>query len=164
MSFTRKLAFSAVIAGLYAALTLLIPTGFGPLQLRVSEALCLIPFAWAPASWGLFVGCLLANIASPAGALDVIFGSLATLIAARMTARMKNRWLAPLPMAVVNGLIVGAVLAYTGAPDHFGSAFALFAAQIFLSELATGYLLGLPTLAAFMRLSAALGLPVRSFN
>lgn len=114
---TRSLCVSAVIAALYAALTLLLaPISYGNLQCRVSEALTLLPVLMPAAIPGLFVGCLLANILGGATVLDIVFGSLATLIAAIGTfALRKKPILAALCPVIANGLIVGAVLSYVWA-------------------------------------------------
>ncbi|MBQ2930898.1 MAG: QueT transporter family protein [Clostridia bacterium] len=109
---TRSLCVSAVIAALYAALTLLLaPISFGPLQLRLSEAMTLLPMVLPQAIPGLFVGCLIANLYT--GMLtDIIFGSLATLIAAIGTYLLrKNPLLAGACPVVTNAVIVGLVLA-----------------------------------------------------
>ena len=71
---------------------------YGPIQLRFSEALCVLPFLFPATVPGLFVGCLAANLLSPYGPLDIVVGSLATLIAAVWTSRVRRRWLAPLPL------------------------------------------------------------------
>ena len=114
---TRSLCVSAVIAALYAALTLLLaPISYGNLQCRVSEAMTLLPMLMPSAIPGLFVGCLLANILGGASILDVVFGSLATLLAAIGTyALRKKPLLAALCPIVANGVIVGAVLSYVWA-------------------------------------------------
>lgn len=118
---TRSLCVSAVIAALYAALTLLLaPISYGNLQCRVSEAMTLLPMLMPAAIPGLFVGCLLANILGGATVLDVVFGSLATLVAAVGTyALRKKPALAALCPIVSNGLIVGAVLSYVWALPLF---------------------------------------------
>ena len=87
----RSLCMSAVIAALYAALTLLLaPISYGPIQLRLSEALTLLPMLLPQAVPGLFVGCLIANLYT--GMLtDIIFGSLATLIAATGTYFLRKK-------------------------------------------------------------------------
>ncbi len=113
---TRSLCVSAVIAALYAALTLLLaPISYGNLQCRVSEAFTLLPMLLPQAIPGLFVGCLIANLFSPMVTIwDIIFGSLATLIAAIGTyALRKKPVLAALCPVVANGVIVGLVLALT---------------------------------------------------
>ena len=114
---TRSLCLSAVIAALYAALTLLLaPISYGNLQCRVSEAMTLLPMLMPASIPGLVVGCLLANILGGATVLDVVFGSLATLVAAVGTyALRKKPALAALCPVVANGLIVGAVLSYVWA-------------------------------------------------
>ncbi len=112
---TRSLCVSAVIAALYAALTILLaPLSYGAIQLRVSEAMTLLPMVLPQAIPGLFVGCLIANLYT--GMLtDIIFGSLATLIAAVGTYLLRKKpILAAACPVVANGVIVGLVLALTG--------------------------------------------------
>lgn len=78
---TRNLITAAVVGALYAVLTMVLaPISYGALQFRVSEVLCILPFFMPSTAWGLFVGCIVANLMSTAGVLDVVFGSLATLI------------------------------------------------------------------------------------
>ena len=111
---TRSLCVSAVIAALYAALTLLLaPISYGNLQCRVSEAMTLLPMVFPSAIPGLFVGCLLANLLGGCTVWDIVFGSLATLIAAIGTyALRKKPLLAALCPVLSNGVIVGAVLSF----------------------------------------------------
>jgi uncharacterized membrane protein len=100
-----------MIAALYAAVTVaLAPVSYGPLQLRVAEALTLLPFYIPEAVPGLFVGCLIANFFSPNGALDMAAGSLATLTAAWLSRRMPRLWLAALPPVVINMFVIGTML------------------------------------------------------
>lgn len=92
---TQKLTLAAMTAAAYAALSLLgavFGLTFGPIQVRFSEALCLLPFLFPETAWGLGVGCLIANLFSPYGALDIVVGSLSTLIAALLTARCRSPW------------------------------------------------------------------------
>ena len=108
----RSLCLSAVIGALYAALTLLLaPISYGPIQLRLSEALTLLPMVLPQAVPGLFVGCLIANLYT--GMLtDIIFGSLATLLAAIGTYVFRKKPILAAACPVVsNGVIVGLVLA-----------------------------------------------------
>ena len=81
---TRSLCLSAIIAALYAALTLLLaPISYGPVQLRLSEAFTVLPMVLPQSIPGLFVGCLIANIFNPSPSIfDIVFGSLTTLLAA----------------------------------------------------------------------------------
>lgn len=105
-----------MIAALYVVLTLA-SAAFGlasnPVQLRLSEALTLLPCFFPGAVPGLFVGCLLANLLTGSILWDVIVGSLATLLGALGTRLLrKNRWLAMLPPIVSNLLLVPPVLAW----------------------------------------------------
>lgn len=108
----KKLTRAAVIAALYAALTLMLaPISYGAMQVRVSEGLTLLPVLLPEAVPALFVGCLLANLLGGCALPDIVFGSLATLLAAVSTRMLrKNKWLAALPPVVFNGLIVGALV------------------------------------------------------
>lgn len=109
---TRSLCISAVIAALYAALTIMLaPISFGAIQLRVSEAMTLLPMVLPQAIPGLFVGCLIANLYS--GMItDIIFGSLATLLAGIGTYFMRKiPALAAACPVLINALIVGTVVA-----------------------------------------------------
>ena len=108
---TQRLTRAAVTAAVYSALTLaLAPISFGPIQLRVAEALTLLPFLMPSVVPGLFVGCLLANALAGGGMLDIVFGSAATLIAAWITSRCRSRLAAALSPVLVNAVIVGTVL------------------------------------------------------
>lgn len=145
----RQLTLAAVVAALYAVLTLAIaPFGgaYSPIQCRISEALCILPFFFPEAKWGLFIGCIVANLISPYGLPDLVLGSLATLLAACVTAKCprKLKWLAPLPPVISNAVIVGALLAWYEA--GFGASFpALYAFNAFTvgaGELIACYVFG----------------------
>ncbi len=111
---TRSLCSSGIIAALYAVLTLLLaPISYGAVQCRVAEAMTLLPIVMPQAIPGLFVGCIIANLAT-GSLVDVLFGALATLIAAVGTYLLrKQKWLAAACPVVVNGAIVGAMLSVT---------------------------------------------------
>ncbi|MBQ4580195.1 MAG: QueT transporter family protein [Clostridia bacterium] len=143
---TRSLCVSAVIAALYAALTLLLaPISYGPIQLRLSEAMTLLPMVLPQAIPGLFVGCLIANLYT--GMLtDIIFGSLATLLAAVGTYLLRKKpLLAAACPVLANGLIVGTVLALS-----FNLPLALTMAEVAIGETGA-VLLGLLILSALKR-------------
>ena len=110
----RFIARAAVIAALYVVLTLVFqPISYGSVQLRVSEALTILPLFTAAAVPGLFFGCVLANMLGGSVVLDVIFGSVATLIGAALGRLLKgNRWLVPVPAILANTLIIPFVLKY----------------------------------------------------
>ena len=105
---------AAAVAAIYIVLTMVFqPISFGPVQFRVSEALCILPFFTPAAVPGLFVGCLLSNLFCGAAALDVIFGSLATLIGAVGSYLLRhNRWAVCVPPIMANTIIIPWVLRY----------------------------------------------------
>ncbi|RKD22142.1 Uncharacterized membrane protein [Caminicella sporogenes DSM 14501] len=113
MKNTKFLIQASVIAAIYAVLTIVFaPISYGEIQIRISEALTILPYFTPAAILGLFVGCLIANLLSPVGILDIIFGSLASLIAAYLSYKMPKKWLVPLPPVIVNGIIIGLLLKY----------------------------------------------------
>lgn len=114
----RALARGALIAALYATLTLLLaPISYGEIQIRLSEALTLLPMLLPEAVPALCVGCLLANILGGCTIVDIVFGTLATLLSALCTRRLRARFLPAAAMPVLlNGIIVGAVVHYAYAP------------------------------------------------
>jgi uncharacterized membrane protein len=153
----RRLAFTAVIGALYAALTMaLAPISYGPVQFRISEILCILPFFFPSSVWGLFIGCVISNLLSAYGVLDVAFGSLATLLAALCTMqlgrhggeRLPRKILACLPPVIFNGVIVGALIAYatSRSPEVFWPAFWTNCLWVGFGELVVLYALGLPAL------------------
>lgn len=109
---TRSICISGIIAALYAALTLLLaPISYGAIQCRVSEAFTMLPLILPQSIPGLFIGCLIANLLGSGTIWDIIFGSLATLIAAIGTYCFRKKlWLAAACPVVANGVIVGIVL------------------------------------------------------
>lgn len=150
----RDVAFAAILAAVYAALTLSLPIPqYGQVQLRVAEALTVLPFFYPAAVPGLFVGCIVANLGSHM-MLDMIFGSLATLLAGVWTAKLKNRWLAPMPPVVCNAVIVGAELMFYETDLTLAAApraFLLNAAGVGAGEFLACYLLGTLLLTAVYR-------------
>lgn len=108
------LAYAAVIAAIYVALTVMFaPIAFGPVQFRISEALCILPFFTPAAVPGVFVGCFLSNLLCGAAPLDVVFGSLATLIGAFGSYALRNRkWMVCVPPILSNTVIIPWVLRY----------------------------------------------------
>ncbi|NLC04026.1 MAG: QueT transporter family protein [Tissierellia bacterium] len=119
----RYLTKASLIAAIYIVLVLLqvmpFPVAnltFGPIQLRLAEGLAILPFVEAAAVPGLFVGCLMANLLlapySGFGLVDIIGGSLVTLLAAYLTSKMKTKFTAMLPPVILNGLIVSIWVSY----------------------------------------------------
>ena len=120
---TLKLATAAVVGACYAVLTMILaPISYGAVQFRVSEALCILPFFMPCTAWGLFGGCIIANLLT-GNIFDIVFGSLATLAAALITAEIGRR-----------GLNI----------FSHPAAFGLNAAQVGLGEAAVLFVIGLP--------------------
>ena len=147
-----RLVVLALIAAVYAALTILLaPISYGPIQFRVSEALTVLPFLMPGSVWGIFVGCVLANLYT-GSILDIIFGSLATLLAGLFTAwfgkkgdTVKNRILGCLMPVLFNAVIVGAVLTWGYQIQEFESPLASYgfnALTVGIGEAAVLYLIG----------------------
>ena len=115
---TNKVLFmtqAAMIAAIYVVLCLVFePISYGAIQTRVAEALTVLPFFTPAAIPGLFIGCLIANMLGGGIMLDVIAGSLTTLVAAYLTwmLRSKSKYLASVPPVVLNALVIPWVLKY----------------------------------------------------
>ena len=144
---TRDLTLAALVAALYAVLSYfgnIFGLTFGPVQCRFSEALCVLPFLFPCTAPGLFVGCLITNLMSTVGPLDIIFGSLATLLAALWTAHMPHRLLAPLPPVICNGVIIGAMITWyeVGFGPAFWGLFLFNGISVAVGELIACYVLG----------------------
>lgn len=109
---TKYVARSAVTAAIYALLTLIFqPISFGAVQACIAEALTLLPILMPEAIPGLAVGCVVANLIGGAAIYDVLFGSLATLLAAVMTRVFRNKPpVAAIFPVVFNAVITGAVV------------------------------------------------------
>ena len=137
-----RITQGAVIAALYVALTMIFaPISFGPVQVRIAEALCIMPIFTPAAIPGLFIGCLIGNLIGGGIIIDVIFGSLATLIGAVLGYMLrKNRWLVPLPAVIANALIVPFVLRYGYGVVDVAVPVLMF--QILVGEIAGCYVLG----------------------
>ena len=138
---------SAAVAAVYTVMSYfgnIFGLTYGPVQCRFAEALCVLPFFFPETVWGLFIGCILTNLMSAYGPIDIVCGSLATLTAGLITARIKIWWLAPLPSVVINGVVVGAVIAWmqTGATGAFWAAFAYNGLTVAAGEAIACYVLG----------------------
>ncbi|NLM48768.1 MAG: QueT transporter family protein [Epulopiscium sp.] len=111
--YTKFLTQAAAIAAIYVVITLTFGfMGFGPVQFRISEALTVLPYFTPAAIPGLFIGCLISNLVG-SSLLDIIFGSLATLIAAILSYKMPKKFLVPLPPVLVNAIVVPIILKIT---------------------------------------------------
>lgn len=141
---TRFLVEASLIAAFYAVITIaLAPISYGQMQVRLSEALTVLPYFTTAAIPGLFIGCIVANILGGFGPIDIIFGSLASLIAAILARKISKPWLVPLPSVVLNGLVIGWVLNMVE-----GLPFWLSAGTVTLGQAIACYGLGYPLLLA----------------
>lgn len=138
----RKIAYAAILAAIYAVLTLaLAPASFGPVQCRVSEAFCILPIFMPEAVSGLAIGCLLANLYT-GSVYDIVFGTLATLMAAMLTRKFrKNKWVAMLFPVLFNAVIVGG---YIGLFVDRSMAVWLTMLSVGAGEIIACYGLGIP--------------------
>jgi uncharacterized membrane protein len=155
----RLMAEAGMIAALYTVATMaLAPLSFGNFQFRVSEALTLLPVFTGSAIPGLTIGCILANAlgvafgSNVAGWFDVLFGSVATLIAAILTRALRRikfkgvPVLAILPPVILNGLIVGGELAVV-----YELPFWICALEVGVGELGVCVILGIPLMLALKK-------------
>ena len=153
----RDLTFAALVAALYAVMGYfanIFGLAFGPVQCRFAEALTVLPFLFPAAAPGLAVGCLITNLLSPYGPVDVIFGTLATAVAAWLTVRMPRWYLAALPPILVNALILPPMWAWAdvGAVNSaFWMACGWNAVTFILGETLVCYVLGTLLLQALPR-------------
>lgn len=152
---TRQMAVAAMLAALYCAISIcLMPLSFGAVQIRVSEALTMTAIFGPAGVWGVTLGCAMTNaigIATGAniiGALDVVFGTAATLIAALMSYGLRNvrfRGLpvaAALPPVLVNAVVIGGELCAVTGQWH-PAVFLMNAAYIAVGQALSCCVLGL---------------------
>jgi uncharacterized membrane protein len=111
---TLFLTEAAVIAAIYTVLVLAFqPISYGPIQFRIAEALTILPYFTPAAIPGVTIGCFLSAVLTGADVLDMIFGTLATLIGALLTYKLRrHKLLVPVPPIVANALIIPWVLRY----------------------------------------------------
>ena len=160
---TQWIVQGALIGALYVVLTVAVaPIGFGVVQFRISEALTILPLFSPAAVPGLFVGCIIANLIGMFMglnlAIDILFGSLATLLAAILTRGLRRITvkgfpaLSFLPPVVMNALIVGLELALF-LPQDARVAFWFAALTVGGGELAVVVVLGIPLYLVVRRLN-----------
>lgn len=155
---TVFIAETALIAAVYAVITYAIsPLSFAAQQLRFSEALTVLPVLTPAAVPGLAVGCVIANLGSPLGLIDIVCGTLATLIAAILTRLTRNIRFKNLPLlslifpVLLNGLIVGLEIAFFLPEGMTFMGFLYSGGSVALGEAISCYALGLPLFAALNR-------------
>ena len=153
----RFLCRGALVAALYVVLTwlcALVGLDKGVIQMRLSEALCVLPAFTGAAVPGLFVGCLLANLLTGSALPDIVFGSLATLIGALGAYFLRRRkWLVPLPTVLANTLIIPFVLRFAYGVE---GSIPYFMLTVGAGEVISAYICGMLLYAALERRAANL--------
>lgn len=142
---TRNLAIGGIIGALYAVLTVAFGfMSYGPIQVRIAEALTVLPFLFPQAIPGLYFGCMAANIFGGYGPIDIFGGSAITLLAAGATwwtGRINKPWLAPLPPVLFNAFGVSLYLHILSGLPYW-----ITVLYIGIGQMIACYGLGLPLL------------------
>ena len=132
-----------IVAALYVVFTLIsssLGLASGPVQIRISESLCILPCFFPASIPGLFIGCFFANILTGSALPDVIAGSITTLIAAAGTHFLRfNRFLAALPPILLNTFVIPLLMIYV---YHLEKGFLYFAVSIGIGEILSAGILG----------------------
>ncbi|MBQ4473806.1 MAG: QueT transporter family protein [Lachnospiraceae bacterium] len=148
---TRFIAQAGIIAAIYVALVLLFaPISFNVIQFRIAEALAILPYFTPAGIPGVTIGCLIGNLIGMGEPLDIIFGTLATLIGAFGSyALRRNKWLVPIPPILSNTIIIPWVLRFAyGVPD----AIPYLMLTVGIGEVLAIYVLGMILLLTLERL------------
>ena len=147
---TNNLTRVAMIAAIYVVLCLvpgLSMIAYGPIQVRIAEALTLLPLLDRKAIAGVTLGCFLANLVgilngmNPTGVIDLLFGTLATFLAGICTYYFRNQKVKGIPLLscsmpiIFNAVIIGAELAYILMPNNFMIGWLMNGVYVALGEL-----------------------------
>ncbi len=155
---TRELTLAAMVAAVYFVLCYfgnIFQLTFGPVQVRMGEALTVLPFLFPATAPGLALGCLITNVLSPYGPIDMVVGTLATAIAAFWTMKMPRWQLAGLPPIVMNALLLPPMWAWAEAGalnSAFWAAYSLNLWTFVAGEAVACYVLGTVLLKALPRI------------
>ena len=145
---TKDLTLAAMVAALYAVMSYfgnIFGLTFGAVQIRFAEALTVLPFLFPATAPGLVIGCLITNLLSPYGPVDIIFGTLATAIAAWLTIKMPKWYLAAIPPILVNMVILCPMWSWAevgGLNGAFWAACGFNAVTFVIGEAIACYVLG----------------------
>lgn len=155
---TKNLVFSAMIAALYTTLCMILaPLSFGLVQVRAAEALTLLPIFSFSGVWGVTIGCALSNLigfftgVSIIGAIDIVFGTFATLLAALLTRKFRHvrilgiPVISAIPPVLINAVVIGAELTFIITPkEAFATTFIINVVYIAIGQFLSCFILGLP--------------------
>ena len=153
----RDIALAAMVAAIYFVLCYfgnIFQLTFGPVQIRLGEALTVLPFLFPATAPALALGCLLTNILSPYGPIDMVVGTLATAIAAFLSMKMPRWYLAGLPPIVMNALLLPPMWAWAEAGALNGAFWAAYGFNMWtfvVGEAVACYVLGTVLLKALAR-------------
>ena len=144
----KRFSRIAMIAAIYTALSLaLAPLSYGNIQVRIAEALTLLPLIYQPAIWGVTLGCFLTNLIgaimgfNPTGMIDAVIGTTATLLAALCTYKFRDRKVGKVPVlsilmpVIFNFFFIGAELGYLLFPDNLLMGSLICGAEVAAGEL-----------------------------
>ncbi len=153
----KEFTIIAMIAAIYAGTSLVLaPISYGPIQIRVSEALTLLPIIYPPSILGVTLGCFITNLVGAMtgmnilGFLDVFVGTLATFLAAVCTYKLRKIEFKGMPLlaasmpVIFNAIFIGMELAIAYFPATIMMGFAINAFQVGLGELLACFVVGLP--------------------
>ncbi|MFW5998140.1 MAG: QueT transporter family protein [Bacillota bacterium] len=131
----------ALIAAIYAVVTIILaPISYGHIQVRISEALTLLPFFLGyNAAVGIWLGCMLANIYGGLGLIDIIFGALISLIAGLFTARSQNIYIAGIYPVIFNAFGIALILNIA-----LGVPYLITVVYVGVGQFISVYIIGIP--------------------
>lgn len=145
----------SLIASIYTVLTFfsaIFGVAYSGFQFRISEILVVLPVVSPNAILGLSLGCFISNLSSPFGIIDVIFGSISTLIASILTRLLKDikvkgiPILAPMPPVIIGAIYVGLMVSYFNLGKFYLPLFLTVFINVFFSQFIVCYVLGVPFL------------------
>lgn len=144
---TKTFTRVAMIAAIYTVISLVLaPITYGPIQVRIAEALTLLPLIYTPSIYGVTIGCFLTNLigaitgVNPTGIMDSIIGTTATLLAALGTYYFRNHKIHGIPVLSIlmpvlfNFIFIGMELSYLLFPEDFIRGFLICGAEVAVGE------------------------------
>ncbi|MCL2580186.1 MAG: QueT transporter family protein [Oscillospiraceae bacterium] len=168
---TARIAVIGMIAAVYTVLVLAnAMLSYGMVQIRLAEALALLPVLSPVAIWGVAIGCLVANLigwmtgANPIGAMDAVFGTAASIIAGILTYKLRSRringipFYSALPPVLVNAVIIGGQLAFVFNGSVFHPMFLTYALWVGVGQVVACMFLGIPLVKALERKGLLVGI------
>ncbi len=145
---TRDLVIQALVAATYVGLTWALPVfSYGAIQFRIAEVMTLLAFFNPSFIYGLTIACIISNLLSPFGMIDVVFGSLATFVALFAMSKIKNIWIASLMPAFSAFIIALGIIIASQEP----SIYFIVSGEIFVSQFLVVTVIGVPVFKMLMQ-------------